>query len=89
MEKCSLFEAEVGNLNSRMCERHQEGLRVRKMKCLCGEIEANLAWTPVKAASHYNITWGELSCKRTIQAPGIFHYRPRIVSEITKVKKTI
>ncbi|XP_033213926.1 anosmin-1 [Belonocnema kinseyi] len=62
----------------------KDGLRVRKMKCLCGEIKAYLAWTPVKAASHYNITWGELTCKRTVQVPGIFHYRPRIVSEITK-----
>ena len=87
MEKCFLFEAEIGNLNSQSCKRHQDGLRVRKMKCLCGEIKANLVWTSNKAANHYNITWEELSCKRELHAEGIFHFRSRIVSEITKVKR--
>ena len=84
MEKCSLFEAELGK-RSHKCERYQDGLRVRKMRCLCGEIKAHLVWTPNNEASKYNVTWRELSCKRELHNRGIFRFHPKIVSEVTKV----
>ncbi|XP_024939309.1 anosmin-1 isoform X2 [Cephus cinctus] len=47
---------------SRRCERHQDGLHVRRMICHCGEIKARLVWPANANADRYNVTWRQESC---------------------------
>ncbi|XP_043289076.1 anosmin-1 [Venturia canescens] len=53
-----------GEGRSRKCERHNQGLRVRRLICQCGgeQIEARLVWPPDPDATSYNVTWTEETC---------------------------